>query len=115
MNAIDLFINESTFSLSRSHEFLKFSKNSNPMNHGSMLNNQLHRLPRHIVIRAAGNVWLYAVTDESNAGKRETAIRLLQEPDICVSSQVVNEVLANILKKKTKITGDRTIRLGSSV
>ena len=46
------------------------------------------------------NVWLYAVSDEPNAGKRQKAIRLLQEANICISSQVINEVLANILKKR---------------
>jgi len=52
------------------------------------------------VIFIDSNIWLYAVSDEPNAGKRQAAILLLQEPDICISSQVVNEVLANVLKSK---------------
>ena len=46
------------------------------------------------------NIWLYAIPDESNGGKREKALALLQEPDLCFSTQVVNEVLSNILKQQ---------------
>lgn len=47
------------------------------------------------------NVWLYAFIAGSDAAKSKTARQLLQdkEPSLLVSSQVINEVCVNLLKK----------------
>ena len=47
------------------------------------------------------NIWLYAFISGSDAGKSNVARQLLQENEgsLLVSSQVINEVCVNLLKK----------------
>jgi predicted nucleic acid-binding protein len=45
------------------------------------------------------NISLYGYSDEYPR-KREIAMRLLALPDVIISSQVVNEVMTNFLRKK---------------
>jgi predicted nucleic acid-binding protein len=47
------------------------------------------------------NIWLYALVAPSNPEKRKKAIEICADLDICVSSQVVNEVLSNLLRKES--------------
>ncbi len=46
------------------------------------------------------NIWLYGLLLPPHPVKRQRAIELCASRDICVSSQVVNEVLANYRKKQ---------------
>jgi len=50
------------------------------------------------------NVWLYALLHrkDSNAAdekKRQDAIALIDSPDVVISTQVINEVCSNLIKK----------------
>jgi predicted nucleic acid-binding protein len=47
------------------------------------------------------NIWLYALVAPSDPSKRKKAIEICADIDICVSSQVVNEVLSNLLRKES--------------
>ncbi len=47
------------------------------------------------------NIWLYALVAPSEPAKRKKAIEICADIDICVSSQVVNEVLSNLLRKES--------------
>jgi len=51
------------------------------------------------------NILLYGYSDE-DPDKREIAIRLASLPDVCLSSQVVNEVMTNLLRKKLGTEAD---------
>jgi predicted nucleic acid-binding protein len=51
------------------------------------------------------NISLYGYSDE-DLRKREIAMRLLALPDVCLSSQVVNEVMTNLLRKKLATEAD---------
>ena len=44
------------------------------------------------------NIWLYAFMD-SNSDKRTNALQLIESPDIVLSTQVINEVCCNLLRK----------------
>jgi predicted nucleic acid-binding protein len=47
------------------------------------------------------NIWLYGYGKaESERRKHEIALAIAERDDICLSSQVVNEVVSNILRKK---------------
>ena len=48
------------------------------------------------------NVWLYGYTDEVSDSKRSVAMRLAALQHVCLSSQVVNEVISNILKARLR-------------
>lgn len=45
------------------------------------------------------NVWLYAFIEGEDAAKSAHASGLIQQDNICLSTQVVNEVCVNLLKK----------------
>ena len=45
------------------------------------------------------NIWLYGYSIGSDHAKRDTSLQLAASPDVCLSSQVVNEVMCNILRK----------------
>ena len=45
------------------------------------------------------NIWLYAIVKGPDAGKRQRALSALQAPGIVVSTQVVNEVCFNLIRK----------------
>jgi predicted nucleic acid-binding protein len=47
------------------------------------------------------NIWLYALVVSSDPVKRTKAIEYCAAPDICVTSQIVNEVLSNLLRKES--------------
>jgi predicted nucleic acid-binding protein len=63
------------------------------------------------VVFIDSNVWLYGYTDEVDDSKRSVAIRLAALQDVCLSSQVINEVISNILKAglRTEIEARRLI------
>lgn len=44
------------------------------------------------------NIWLYAFMD-SNSDKRTNALQLIENPNIVLSTQVINEVCCNLLRK----------------
>ena len=44
------------------------------------------------------NIWLYAFMD-SNSDKRSHALQLIESPDVVLSTQVINEVCCNLLRK----------------
>ncbi len=52
------------------------------------------------------NVWLYGLLLPPHPTKRQRALELCATPEICVSSQVVNEVLANYRKKQPAAEAD---------
>lgn len=45
------------------------------------------------------NIWLYALVEGGEAAKSEKARSVLQRTDIAISTQVVNEVCVNLIKK----------------
>jgi predicted nucleic acid-binding protein len=45
------------------------------------------------------NVWLYAFVEDGDQGKSALASALIRRGDIVLSTQVVNEVCVNLLKK----------------
>jgi predicted nucleic acid-binding protein len=51
------------------------------------------------VILLDSNVWLYALLVQSDPIKRRKAIELSAHPELCVSSQIINEVLVNLIRK----------------
>ena len=57
------------------------------------------------------NIWLYAFMD-SNSDKRSHALQLIESPDIVLSTQVINEVCCNLLRKAsyTEAEIQQTIR-----
>ncbi len=54
------------------------------------------------------NIWLYAFLNKQDAYKREVAQKVVKQKDIIISTQVINELCANLLKKgkldETQIT-----------
>ncbi|GAA6615981.1 PIN domain-containing protein [Scytonema sp. NUACC26] len=57
---------------------------------------------RHAVYFIDTNVWFYALTtasDNEDSRKSEVAKSLVQLPNIVLSTQVINEVCTNLLKK----------------
>jgi predicted nucleic acid-binding protein len=58
------------------------------------------------VIFVDSNVWLYGLLLPPHPTKRQRALELCATPEICVSSQVVNEVLANYRKKQPAAEAD---------
>ena len=46
------------------------------------------------------NIWLYGYSIDTDDAKRNASLELAESPDVCLSSQVVNEVMSNILRKK---------------
>ncbi len=46
------------------------------------------------------NIWLYGYSMDADISKRTRALELAVSPDVCLSSQVVNEVMSNILRKQ---------------
>lgn len=48
---------------------------------------------------ADSNVWLYGFVAQQDLRKHQIAAQLLQSGGICLSSQVVNEVCANLIRK----------------
>lgn len=57
------------------------------------------------------NIWLYAFMD-SNSDKRSNALQLIESPDIVLSTQVINEVCCNLLRKAdySEVEIQQTIR-----
>ena len=45
------------------------------------------------------NIWLYAFIETDGEHKSVTAKSVIQKPDVVVSTQVINEVCVNLLKK----------------
>lgn len=45
------------------------------------------------------NVWFYGYTKTGDEMKREKAQYLAQKSDLCLSSQVINEVVSNLIRK----------------
>jgi predicted nucleic acid-binding protein len=45
------------------------------------------------------NIWLYAMIQSSDPERRAKAIAAIQQPDLVVSTQVVNEVCYNLIRK----------------
>jgi predicted nucleic acid-binding protein len=45
------------------------------------------------------NIWLYAFIETDGAQKSAAAKSVIQKPDVVVSTQVINEVCVNLLKK----------------
>ena len=45
------------------------------------------------------NIWLYGFIDSQNSLKHETAKGIIQVNDIVISTQVINEVCVNLLRK----------------
>ena len=45
------------------------------------------------------NVWFYGYTKTGDEKKREMAQYLAQKSDLCLSSQIVNEVISNLIRK----------------
>jgi len=45
------------------------------------------------------NIWLYAFIEADGEQKSAAAKSVIQKPDVVVSTQVVNEVCVNLLKK----------------
>jgi predicted nucleic acid-binding protein len=45
------------------------------------------------------NVWLYAVISSQDPVKTEKAVSLIRDSDIVTSTQVVNEICVNLIKK----------------
>ena len=49
------------------------------------------------------NIWLYALVAPSDPSKRKKAIEICAATDICVSSQVVNLIVATALRANAEI------------
>ncbi|MCB0166173.1 MAG: PIN domain-containing protein [Anaerolineaceae bacterium] len=45
------------------------------------------------------NIWLYGFIDSQDSLKHETAKRIIQGHDLVISTQVINEVCVNLLRK----------------
>ncbi len=45
------------------------------------------------------NIWIYAFAQNQDPKKRESAIKLIQSSGVVVSTQVINEVCVNLIKK----------------
>ena len=56
------------------------------------------------------NIWFYGYTRTGDSQKRETALSIVEQSDVCLSSQVVNELALN-LKRKAGATEDYLRRL----
>ena len=47
------------------------------------------------------NIWLYAFIETDDERKSASAKSIIQKPDVVVSTQVINEVCVNMLRKAT--------------
>lgn len=47
------------------------------------------------------NVWLYAFMDGDSL-KHSRAVELISQPEVTLSTQVINEVCANLIRKAAK-------------
>ena len=45
------------------------------------------------------NVWLYAFIESGESHRRQRAVRLIQSENIAVTTQVINEVCVNLIRK----------------
>ena len=46
------------------------------------------------------NIWIYGYSVDTGDGKRSKALELVEIADVCLSSQVVNEIASNLLRKQ---------------
>jgi len=58
-------------------------------------------MPENSLCFVDTNVWLYALIESEDKAKRKTARALILQSVPVVSTQVINEVCVNLLKKTT--------------
>jgi len=49
------------------------------------------------------NIWLYAFIQYQDTAKNEIAKDIIKECDIVISTQIINEICVNLIKKTNKI------------